>query len=313
MEKTIKRLYTHLKEHMFSISVAESITAGKLQDALASVSGATANFECGITAYNLAAKVILLGVDKREAVRCNCVSAEVAKQMAEGIRKKSGSTIGLATTGYSEEYLNEKPIVFIAVSVAGHETQVIRHDLTKTKSREDARQVAAQKALDFTNLCLTKFYPPQEIEYKFLPNQKHFDIRLIKSRAFETQSIKQCYLSTHPDRTSRIRIINDELGCSTTKMPENVEIEFETPIESAHAIYDSFNGGVGTVEKTRYKLHLSSVVVEVDVFHGRHEGLVLIEIEVPDKEFKLPKLPDWIGFDVTSDSQYRNARLAAKE
>ena len=65
-----------------TLAVAESLTAGHVQARIAAVSGASAYFLGGVTAYALAQKVALLGVDRAAAERVNCVSADVARQTA---------------------------------------------------------------------------------------------------------------------------------------------------------------------------------------------------------------------------------------
>ena len=82
--------------------MAESLTAGHLQARVAAVSGASEFFLGGVTAYSLAQKVKLLGVDRTAAKRVNCVSAEVAEQMARGVCEMFGADFGVATTGYAE-------------------------------------------------------------------------------------------------------------------------------------------------------------------------------------------------------------------
>jgi nicotinamide-nucleotide amidase len=85
-----------------SLAVAESLTCGRVQAAIGSVSGAS-NFFCGgITAYALKQKVKHLGVERAAAKRVNSVSAAVAEQMARGACRLFGSDLAVATTGYAE-------------------------------------------------------------------------------------------------------------------------------------------------------------------------------------------------------------------
>jgi nicotinamide-nucleotide amidase len=85
-----------------TLAAAESLTSGRVQAAIGSVSGAS-NFFCGgLTAYSLDQKVRHLGVDRAMAKRVNSVSAAVAEQMAEGACALFGSDLGVATTGYAE-------------------------------------------------------------------------------------------------------------------------------------------------------------------------------------------------------------------
>ena len=98
---------TELKELMLrpkrrTLAVAESLTCGRVQARIGSISGASEFFLGGITAYSLDQKVKHLGVDRAAAEPVNSVSAAVAEQMARGVCVLFGSELGLATTGYAE-------------------------------------------------------------------------------------------------------------------------------------------------------------------------------------------------------------------
>lgn len=97
----LKELMT--RSPRWTLAVAESITAGRLQAQIASVSGASEFFLGGITAYTLEQKVKHLGVNRDMAAAVNCVSAAVAEQMAAGACVLFGSDLAMATTGYAEE------------------------------------------------------------------------------------------------------------------------------------------------------------------------------------------------------------------
>lgn len=96
----LKKLLGH-KPRLW-LAVAESLTGGQVQALIAAESGASNYFSGGITAYNLEQKVQHLGVDRKAAARVNCVSAEIAGQMARGVCELFGANVGLATTGYAE-------------------------------------------------------------------------------------------------------------------------------------------------------------------------------------------------------------------
>ena len=64
--------------------------------------------------------------------------------------------------------------------------------------------------------------------------------------------------------------------------------------------------------KTRYDIPLGNRVVEIDVYGGRHNGLVVAEVEFDDEESaKNFRPPDWLGEDVTGDPRYSNQLLAS--
>ena len=65
------------------------------------------------------------------------------------------------------------------------------------------------------------------------------------------------------------------------------------------------------VEKTRYRIPVGEYTAELDIFHGRHEGLRLVEVEFPTVEAADAFVPlAWFGQDVSNDPHYRNSWLA---
>ncbi len=68
-----------------------------------------------------------------------------------------------------------------------------------------------------------------------------------------------------------------------------------------------------TVGKTRYRIPLENgLTAELDLFHGRHEGLRVVEVEFPSVEAADAfEPPAWFGEDVSADPRYRNSYLAS--
>jgi nicotinamide-nucleotide amidase len=85
-----------------TLAVAESLTSGHLQARIGAISGASNYFLGGITAYNLAQKVKHLKVNRLAARRVDCVSQQVAVEMAQGTIALFGADLAIATTGYAE-------------------------------------------------------------------------------------------------------------------------------------------------------------------------------------------------------------------
>ena len=100
-EEAIQQLADLLMKNRQTIAVAESVTAGLLQNALASAENASEFFEGGITAYNITQKYAHFHVNLEHAVSCNCVSEQVAAEMALGINKTFRSDWGIGITGYA--------------------------------------------------------------------------------------------------------------------------------------------------------------------------------------------------------------------
>jgi len=106
----------------WTLAVAESLTSGRLQAVIGERSGASDFFLGGLTAYTIDQKVTHLGVDREEAGRTNAVSESVADQMALGICRMFGSSLGAATTGYAESAPESgiySPRAFWALAHAG--------------------------------------------------------------------------------------------------------------------------------------------------------------------------------------------------
>jgi nicotinamide-nucleotide amidase len=82
-----------------TLSVAESVTAGGLGNAITTAPGASQVFLGGVIAYSNNVKVNILGVDPELIEKFNVVSEEVACAMADAVRMKFGTTWGIATTG----------------------------------------------------------------------------------------------------------------------------------------------------------------------------------------------------------------------
>ena len=65
--------------------------------------------------------------------------------------------------------------------------------------------------------------------------------------------------------------------------------------------------------KIRYDLPRGKRMIEIDVYGGVHEGLVVAEVEFPDEESCAEfEAPDWFGAEVTGDQRYSNLKLACE-
>ena len=122
--------------------------------------------------------------------------------------------------------------------------------------------------------------------------------------------LSQGYLSVHPSRTVRIRVINKSAFITIkgkTKGFTRAEYEYEIPGSDGKALLSLCLPSV--IEKTRFKLPFADFLWEVDVFHGDNEGLVVAEIELPSEE-TIFEHPPWVGKEVTGDVRYFNSYLS---
>ena len=109
-----------LKEKQLTISTAESCTGGYIANQITNVSGSSVYFERGFVTYSNRSKSELLGISRELIERHGAVSKEVAEAMAAGVRTRTGTDIGLSTTGIAGPTggTPEKPVglVFIGYS-----------------------------------------------------------------------------------------------------------------------------------------------------------------------------------------------------
>lgn len=110
----------------------------------------------------------------------------------------------------------------------------------------------------------------------------------------------------------RVRQLDDK-GFLTMKGPSVgascPEWEYEIPLSHAIEMLEKYTAG-STLSKTRYRIPAGAHEFEVDVFHGKLEGLVVAEVELRS-ENDVVVLPEWIRAEVTSDFRYKNTSLIA--
>ena len=94
----------------YTVSVAESVTAGALANALCTEPQSSKFFKGGVTVYSIASKKDVLGIDIKYAEANNFANPFTTSEMARAVAKKFKSRIGLATTGYSSPCQREEDL-----------------------------------------------------------------------------------------------------------------------------------------------------------------------------------------------------------
>ena len=158
LEQLVRDVGQLLREKGWTLCVAESVTVGRLQSLIGSVSGASDFFQGGITAYNLEQKVRHLGVARAEASASDCVSPIVCRQMGQGACALFDADLAIATTGYAEpdpDGKREHPFAYLSIwradtgaELAG--TKIVRPAPPASQSQASRRsnqQIYAQSAL----------------------------------------------------------------------------------------------------------------------------------------------------------------------
>src|SRR3989339_1979071 len=148
-----------LNKHHKTIALAESCTGGLIADKLTSVAGSSLYFREAVVAYSNEAKIARLGVKHDTLAAHGAVAAETAREMAEGILKTSGASLGLSVTGIAGPGggTAEKPVGLVFIGIAGHgiKTEVSR--FVFAGQRNDIRHRAANQALDIIRRKLLTF------------------------------------------------------------------------------------------------------------------------------------------------------------
>ena len=136
-----------------TISAAESCTGGLLAQRLTSIAGSSSYFLGGVVCYSNELKSTWADVPPEMILSKGAVSSEVAVALAEGIRRRVGSTIGVGITGIAGPGggTEEKPVgtVFVAISYPGG---VKERGLRFPGERENIRWQASQTALDMVRI-----------------------------------------------------------------------------------------------------------------------------------------------------------------
>ena len=137
------------RRHRATIAVAESCTGGLLGARLTSIAGSSDVVLGGVIAYENAVKRDLLGVSATSLDAHGAVSEAVAREMAAGVRERTGATIGIAITGVAGPGggTPEKPVgtVWVALDIEGAvETRLLR----LIGDRAEIRHRATQSVLD---------------------------------------------------------------------------------------------------------------------------------------------------------------------
>jgi competence/damage-inducible protein CinA-like protein len=104
-----------------SVATAESCTAGLLAAALTEVPGSSAWFRGGVVPYADDLKPVLADVPVEVVARSGAVSEDVARALAEGVRRRTGASLGVGITGIAGPGGGsaDKPVGLVHVAIAG--------------------------------------------------------------------------------------------------------------------------------------------------------------------------------------------------
>jgi nicotinamide-nucleotide amidase len=144
-----------LRARELSVAVAESCTGGLLASRFTDVPGSSVYVERGVVCYSNRAKVELLGVPENLLAEYGAVSEPVARAMAENVRTRSGTRVGIGITGIAGPGGGsvEKPVGTVAIAVLVDDDARVR-SFTLLGDRAQVKFRATQAALNMLRLML---------------------------------------------------------------------------------------------------------------------------------------------------------------
>jgi nicotinamide-nucleotide amidase len=145
-----------LRDRRMKVAVAESCTGGLLTSRLTDVPGSSDYVECSEICYSNRAKIDSLGVPAALIEEHGAVSEPVARAMAEGIRVKASTDVGVGVTGIAGPGggTPEKPVGTVAIAVlVGADARVRTFQFVG--QREMVKFQSAQAALNILRLMLS--------------------------------------------------------------------------------------------------------------------------------------------------------------
>jgi CYTH domain-containing protein len=148
-----------------------------------------------------------------------------------------------------------------------------------------------------------------EIERKFLVKRLPADLK-----RFPSALILQGYLATEL-RGAQVRLRKHGQVCSLAFKRRRGYRREEREIRLTQTQFDALWPGTSgrRLRKTRYEIPWNARIIEIDVYRGMHRGLVVAEVEFPNRgACDRFKPPDWLGREVTGNKRYSNVRLACE-
>jgi nicotinamide-nucleotide amidase len=144
-----------LRDAGWTVAVAESCSGGLLTSRLTDVPGSSAYVDRGVVCYSNRSKTELAGVPESLIAEHGAVSEPVARAMADGIRARAGSTVGIGVTGIAGPGggTAEKPVGTVAIAVVAGDVRDVR-TFRLHGNRDLVKFQSAQAALNMLRLML---------------------------------------------------------------------------------------------------------------------------------------------------------------
>ncbi|MGY3779074.1 competence/damage-inducible protein A [Isobaculum melis] len=146
-----------LQKHQLTITAAESLTGGLFQSELASIPGASKIFPGGFVTYSPEAKSSLLAISPHIIEQEGVVSEACAKAMAEHVRAKMATDIGVSLTGVAgPDELEQQPAGTVWIGLASKGKEPTAYLYHFAHQRNGNRERAVLTAFDLVRKYLEK-------------------------------------------------------------------------------------------------------------------------------------------------------------
>lgn len=152
-EELVQVVCRKLMEKGLTLSSAESCTGGKFAAAVTDIPGISSVFQRGLVTYSNQAKMDELGVSFETLEKYGAVSEETAMEMAEGLRRVSGSDVCVSVTGIAGPGggSEAKPVGLVYIGFVYGDKKLCRKLQTGDESRQWNRQYSLLSMLDLIN------------------------------------------------------------------------------------------------------------------------------------------------------------------
>src|SRR5688572_1971440 len=157
------------------------------------------------------------------------------------------------------------------------------------------------------DMSTSKKSSTREIERKFLLKRFPPDLKKCPHDTIEQGylAVGRSGLQVRLRKKGAVRSLTYKRGTKG----EREEREVRLSVEQFKALWPATAGR--RLTKVRYDVPWKSHTIEIDVYRGRHDGLVVAEVEFDDQRSCAAfEPPDWLGRDVTGKPKYSNVGLA---
>jgi nicotinamide-nucleotide amidase len=147
MEETVGRL---LIEKKLTLAVAESCTGGLIGHRITNIPGCSQYFVGDLVTYSNDVKSGVLGVSEETLKAHGAVSEECVREMAAGVRKRTGASVSVATSGIAgpDGGTPDKPVGTVCIALSADDQSFTRRYQFRG-TRDWIKLITSQVALDW--------------------------------------------------------------------------------------------------------------------------------------------------------------------